>query len=424
MLMTGLFVANATQAGADPINCPDGFQLTEDQKSCYDHPVIVTTQAPVDCEVGHLTPDKSACYTDVSYVTQAPTSQNEVIDAHVSMNAPTVTCPTGYTAKANNLCSSTVAVPDNTTGPIPSTTPGTPYCADGSPVKSGNLCTVAGTTTVPGSYIPGTAGTPAVPGTPGTPGTPATCPAGTDASVTQNGLCKNTDAPPLPEPCLGSEIQVMATFDNGHQKTVCYAATPQIPATPATPGTPTIPAIPATPATCNGVSTTQPIGSCVTVQGTTQTIAALVTAPVTTATCPAGFSPKNDGALCSMAQAAQAVQQPATVSANPDTVTCPSGYDGPSSNNQCTRTILTAQPDVPVCKAGTLLDIGNGFVCLLDNAPVAPAPETSPSCPKGEYDAKADLCIIHATTGTHPGSVAVGPKAAAAGGAIAPAFTG
>lgn len=46
--------------------------------------------------------------------------------------------------------------------------------------------------------------------------------------------------------------------------------------------------------------------------------------------------------------------------------TCPRGYSS-MIDGGCTREILTKQPTVPTCPAGTLLDLSNRFVCLFDS---------------------------------------------------------
>lgn len=357
-----------TNVDATP-SCPVGFELTEDESTCLDFPVTITTQEPVSCEVGYLSPSGSACFADVVYISQAPIEVIETIDANVQEHEPFVTCPFGSnTDPALDVCVSTTPELN-----APGLQPGDPYCADGSPVQAGDVCLVPGSTVVPGTYVPGSASVP--------PGQ-ASCPTGTDANVVVDGLCRVTGAPPLPAPCLGSEIEAKAFFPDGSFNIVCYAAQPMIPGEPA---------VAAVAATCEGTPTTQPASACVVVTEVDTAVPA--NSWNDAAGCGPGLVLVGDDGACF------AIVAPMIIP-NPPTITCAFGYDGPDSNNQCSRTILTAQPDAPVCapEIGALFELGDDeFVCLLDNAPTAPPPDVSPSCPKGDYDPKLDLCVLAPT---------------------------
>lgn len=72
MLLSGLFVASASRVDATPTPaCPDGFNLTQDGKACYQQAVITSADNPNSCPkddnlpIGNqpqLTPDGLHCY--------------------------------------------------------------------------------------------------------------------------------------------------------------------------------------------------------------------------------------------------------------------------------------------------------------------------------------------------------------------------
>jgi hypothetical protein len=71
MLMSGLFVANASRADASPPPaCPDGFSLTADEKNCFQAAVVTSADNPNSCSEGQLTPDGSTCYVEASILPQ------------------------------------------------------------------------------------------------------------------------------------------------------------------------------------------------------------------------------------------------------------------------------------------------------------------------------------------------------------------
>lgn len=72
MLLSGLFVATASQSDATPPPaCPDGFTLTADEKNCYQPAVITSADNPNTCEEGLLTPDGTKCYIAARILTQS-----------------------------------------------------------------------------------------------------------------------------------------------------------------------------------------------------------------------------------------------------------------------------------------------------------------------------------------------------------------
>ena len=81
MLLSGLFVATASQSDATPPPaCPTGFNLTADQKNCFQNAVVTKADNPNSCAEGQLTPDGSKCYVPARAIPQEGTTS----------------CPTGY----------------------------------------------------------------------------------------------------------------------------------------------------------------------------------------------------------------------------------------------------------------------------------------------------------------------------------------
>jgi len=382
--------------------CPEGFVLSQDKQACFAMPVVITSQAPVACELGFISEDASVCYTFVNYIAQAPTSELEIIDATVVSNAEPAPgqplpsglfCPNTYElidVDGTPTCSAMVTPSDLVVAPVTVTEGGFFTCPDDAPERFGELCAAEGATLAPGDFRPGEPGVPAIPGI---AAVPPFCPSGTDSSIVVDGLCALLGATPLPTlpdgTCGSNEISTPSSYASGGIETkVCLPALAQ---TPGIAGVPATPAIPATPDTCNGIPTASPASECVV---PSNSVPATFVPPTSLTICPAGSRPAGDARGCVAVQPDVKVRvEPTLVSTN-DTVTCPSGYDGPSLSYECTRTILTAQPDIPVCKAGTLLNTGaSEFVCLLENRPVAPAPTTSITCPVGDLDQDLQLCI-------------------------------
>ncbi|MEM7094125.1 MAG: hypothetical protein AAF567_14055 [Actinomycetota bacterium] len=71
MLLSGLFVATAARSDASPNPaCPDGFNLTADQKNCFQVAVATSTDGANTCAEGLLTPDGSKCYIAARVIPQ------------------------------------------------------------------------------------------------------------------------------------------------------------------------------------------------------------------------------------------------------------------------------------------------------------------------------------------------------------------
>ena len=83
MLLSGLFIATASRSDATPPPaCPDGFNLTADQKNCFQNAVVTKADNPNTCTTagGLLTPDGTKCYVAARVIPQEGTTE----------------CPAGY----------------------------------------------------------------------------------------------------------------------------------------------------------------------------------------------------------------------------------------------------------------------------------------------------------------------------------------
>lgn len=92
MLLSGLFMATASQSDATPTPaCPAGFNLTADGKNCFQNAVRTTVNNPNTCAKGELTPDGTKCWTPARALPQ----EGETL------------CPEGYSPDGSlqNMCS-------------------------------------------------------------------------------------------------------------------------------------------------------------------------------------------------------------------------------------------------------------------------------------------------------------------------------
>ena len=71
MLLSGLMLATGPSSDASPPPaCPDGFNLTADEKNCFQAAVVTSADNPNSCDKGQLTPDGSKCYTIARVIPQ------------------------------------------------------------------------------------------------------------------------------------------------------------------------------------------------------------------------------------------------------------------------------------------------------------------------------------------------------------------
>ncbi len=391
MLMASLFVVNTGQAGANVVECPEYFEVSEDGKSCWQEPSRVTVTPPPECKVrdewghwvpkGDITPDGKHCITAVGYNSQDPAAKGDVIDAKVNAGTTSYTCPSGWTLDgATNTCSTSIAQGNETVAADSST--GTPTCSQGTLSADQTTCNIPAKSE-PGTYVPAKAAT------------PDSCPAGYTYFAADSVF---------PAKCYANPINNFTACPAGG---AAYSGTQHEDGTIKDCIATIIPGTDAVSATCNGVATTGTAAQCV-----TNTPATTVdpTPGATAYYCSDGWMLIN-GNQCTRAAADKVVTKPADPVTSGGSVTCPTGYSGPTSDGKCERTVLTARPDVPTCEEGTLLKVAkNQYTCLLDNKPVTDEPEVRATCTKGKYDPKQDKCFVGAEAGSHEGSVNVVDK--------------
>jgi len=152
MLLSGLFIATASRSDATPPPaCPDGFNLTADQKNCFQNAVITKADNPNSCEKGILTPDGTKCYVAARVIPQEGTTEcpagyspDDSLNKMCARFEPALqnlpTCPTGASGVAG-ACYILVAK-----GPA-----GTPTCDVGGVLTGGTTCVFTGAAPTPGA---------------------------------------------------------------------------------------------------------------------------------------------------------------------------------------------------------------------------------------------------------------------------------
>jgi len=152
MLLSGLFIATASQSDATPPPaCPDGFNLTADQKNCFQNAVVTKADNPNTCAEGLLTPDGSKCYVAARVIPQegstecpAGYSSDDSLGGMCARFEPATQnlpgCPTGASGSAGS-CYIRIAK-----GPA-----GTSTCATVGAVLAGTNCVITGAAPTPGT---------------------------------------------------------------------------------------------------------------------------------------------------------------------------------------------------------------------------------------------------------------------------------